>query len=460
MDTPGNESGDAVIHRTQRLIINGIGYEAVFLEGRLVLVCEDAGKPRLEIPYQDITLASAETNRLREPVIRITYGTADGGMRGIELIFIFLAAGKNIQNRDRCLTVLEKQGVPVRPDPTPADYYSRARRERMDAGTLDTAAPTGRPAVPEWTVYGPAQGTRQALPDEPKPVSPAFTLVAIVLLAAILLVAMVSPIPEPGLQHWEKAAAAKAGVTATPTPAPVSAPAAAVSNIAHEPGQTIPDSVAEATLPPGAVPGNGIWVKIAYQGYYAGTLSAGGLQIDVNSSGTQIYQMPVHDTVIDIFVEKGDGSGEALEIGVYNGGEVVESDVTSRPRGALEMHVPVGPAIIRNATPVGPLVVTTIPETVAPSGASPVPSTGVFVRVLYPGQYTGTISANGFERAVNSSGEQIFQLSMAVGNIDAFLEKGDGSVRNILVEVYKNGNMVTSADTSIPYGVVEIHTSI
>ncbi|PKG33495.1 hypothetical protein [Methanoregula sp.] len=450
MDTPGSESGDAVIHRTQRLIINGIGYEAVFLEGQLTLVCEDAGKPRLEIPYQDITLASAETNRLREPVIRITYGTSDGSMRGIELIFIFLAAGRNIQNRDRCLTVLEKQGVAVQADPTPADYYSRAKRERMDAGTLDSDAPTGRPAVPEWTVYGPAQGTRQAIPDEPKPISPAFTLLAIVLLMAILVLAMVSPIPEPGLQPWEKAAAAKAGVTAAPTPVNVPTPAATPAPV---PGEKPPLS--------GTVPGNGIWVKISYPGQYSGFLSASGWRSDVNSSGTQWYQLPVQNTVIDGFIEKGDGSMERLEVATYNGGVLIARHETTTPRGIVEMHVSVGPAV---AGPDATVPATPVAAEPTPPGEGPVrlaiPDNGVWVQVRYPGNYTGTISSNGQVRSVEGAGDQIYQMVMKSGTIDGILEKEDGSRDLLEVLVYKDGVLTALANTTVPRGIAEVHTTV
>lgn len=451
MDIPDIDSGEPVIHRTQRLIINGIGYEAVFLEGRLNLVCEDPEKPRLEIPYKDITLASAETNRLREPVIRLTYSKADGGMRGIELIFIFLAAGRNIQNRDRCLAVLEKQGVPVQPDPTPADYYSRARRERMDAGTLDTDTPAGRPAVPEWTVYGPSQGTRQVRHDEPKPVSPAFTLLAIVLLAALLLAAMLSPIPEPGLQPWEKAAAGKAGVTAAPTkaPAPAATPAAVVR---------------ETPSPYGTIPGKGIWVKISYPGRYSGFLSASGWRSDVNSSGTQWYQLPVQNTVIDGFIEKSDGSGERLEVATYNGGVQVARHETTAPRGIVEMHVSVGPAVNGLDVPITRSPASVESPTPPPAEEVPaqfaVPDTGVWVQVRYAGNYTGSISSNGQVRSINDAGDQIYQMVMKSGTIDGTLEKADGSMDPLEILVYKDGVLMALANTTVPKGIAEIHATV
>lgn len=452
MDTPGSESGDAVIHKTQRLIINGIGYAAVFLEGRLSLTCEDAENPRLDIPYPDIALAAAETNKLREPVLRITYGTADGGMRGLELIFIFLAAGRNIQNRDRCLTVLEKQGVPVQPDPTPADYYSRARRERMDAGTFDTDAPAGRPAVPEWTVYGPAQGTRQAPADDPKPVSPAFTLLAIVLLAALMVAAMVTPIPEPGLQPWEKAAAGKAGVTTTPTKAP--APAATPVAVSRE-----------TPSPYGTIPGNGIWVKISYPGRYSGFLSASGWKSDVNSSGTKWYQLPVQNTVIDGFIEKGDGSGERLEVATYNGGMLLARHETTTPHGIVEMHVLVGTAVNGPDVPITPSPVSIeLPTPSTPAQTVPaqfaVPDTGVWVQVRYPGNYTGTISSNGQVRSVEGAGDQLYQMVMKSGKIDGALEKADGSMDLLEILVYRDGVLTALANTTVPKGIAEVHTTV
>jgi hypothetical protein len=448
MDSPGSESGDAVIHRTQRLIINGNGYEALFLEGRLVLASEDTGTARLEIPYQDITLASAETNRLREPVIRITYDTPDGGTRGLEMIFIFLAAGRNIQNRDRCLSVLETQRVPVQHDPTPAGFYSRAKRERMDAGTLDADTPPGRPAVPEWTVYGPAQGTRQAVADDPKPVSPAFTLLAIVLLAALMIVAMVSPIPEPGLQPWEKAAAGKAGVTAAPTKAPV--PAATPTAV-----------VRENPSPYGTIPGKGIWVKISYPGRYSGFLSASGWRSDVNSSGTQWYQLPVQNTVIDGFIEKSDGSGEKLEVATYNGGVQVARHETTTPLGIVEMHVVVGPAVNSPDVPITAPTVTMAPE---PAEEVPVqfavPDTGVWVKVRYAGNYTGSISSNGQVRSINDAGDQLYQMVMKSGTIDGTLEKADGSMDPLEILVYKDGVLTAQANTTVPKGIAEIHATV
>jgi len=457
MENLNLDSDETVIHTTQRLIITGVGYEAAFTGSRLILVDRDFGKPQITIPYTEIELAAAATNKLREPVIRITYNTPDGSTRGIELIFIFLAAGRNVQNRDKCVAILEKQGVPVSYDTTHEDFFSLSKRERMDAGTLEADTDGGRPAAPEWTVFGPTQSNKNTLQDEPKPTSPVFTIIVVALIAALLIGAMIAPIPEPGTkQPWQKTGSA--GNAASTTPSPTLAPA---PEITPEAVQTVATPSPEVTPAPGAVPGNGIWIKISYPGNYAGFLAAGGMRTDVNSSGTQLYQMPVHDTIIDIFVEKGDGSGDTLEIGVYNGGALVRSDQTSSPRGVLEMHVPVGPAIVTTpavpeVTPV-PRVATPIPT---PASQYALPTKGVWVHVLYPGAYSGSLNFNGQLKEVNSSGEQYFQIPITGGVIDSSIKKADGSVNTLTIEVYKDGKMLDLANTTAPQGTVEIHSSV
>jgi len=446
-------SDESVIHTTQRLIISGVGYDAVLTASRLILVATDSGRPQIDIPYSGIELAAAKTNHLREPIIQVTFTTSDGSARGIELIFIFLAAGRNIQNRDKCISVMERLGVPVEHDPTPADFYSRNKRDRMDAGTLEVDKPAGRPAVPEWTIYGPSQSSRNPLPEEPRPTSPLFTIIATILIAAIIIGAMIVPIPAPGKSNPGSPQVA-AGASASQTPAPAQVPEPVTTP------QPTATPVPEVVLRPGEVPANGIWVKISYPGNYAGFLAAGGWRLEVNSSGTQIYQLPVQDIVINGFIEKGDGSGDSLEMGIYNGGTLVESRRTTSPRGVVEMHVPVGPAIVNIPVPTVSSradVVTAVPTQ---SSRYVIPATGVWVHVLYPGDYSGFLNSNGQLKTVNSTGEQFFQIPITSGVIDGSIEKSDGSVNNLAVEVYKDGTLLDLANTSAPKGSVEIHTNV
>ena len=182
--------------------------------------------------------------------------------------------------------------------------------------------------------------------------------------------------------------------------------------------------------------------------------------MEVDTSGTQLFQLQTQNTVIDVFVEKADGSGDTLEAGVYNGGTLVEEKKTSSPRGVLELHVTVGPAIVSNTVPVS--VPVTESATPVPTAASlyNLPRTGVWVHVLYPGDYSGYVSSNGQQKEVNSTGEQFFQLPMTRGVVDASIAKSDKSGNTLAVEVYRNGELVDLANTTTPQGVVEIHTSV
>jgi hypothetical protein len=126
---------------------------------------------------------------------------------------------------------------------------------------------------------------------------------------------------------------------------------------------------------------------------------------------------------------------------------------------------------VPTATPASdPTTVTAIPTvtttTVIPESPVPtptieiVPQNGVYVRIEYPGNYTGSINGNGFAREVNSSGIQVYQVFLSSGTIGGSIEKGDGSADTMGVQIYKNGGLVSSMNTSRPFGVLEIHQTV
>jgi len=104
-------------------------------------------------------------------------------------------------------------------------------------------------------------------------------------------------------------------------------------------------------------------------------------------------------------------------------------------------------------TPGTPLVTTLV--TPAPTQLM-IPPTGVWVRVSYPGTFTGSIGTPGDQREVTDSGDRFYQISTTNGTVAAFLQKKDGSADKIVLEVYKNGVMVKQDSTVAPKGIVEI----
>jgi hypothetical protein len=208
------------------------------------------------------------------------------------------------------------------------------------------------------------------------------------------------------------------------------------------------------------IPTNGVWAQISYPGKYTGYLGAQGRQIEVNSSGTRYYQLPVDDAMIEGMIEKMDGSSEKLEVGIYNGGTLVSKSETTKPQGLVDIHVMVGPAIGNGGTVIVP------PPTenkISPYASLPqtiIPPSGVWVRVFYPGNFLGSIGANGQMKNVNSTGDRFYQLPITNGMIDGSVEKQDGSVKNLIIEIYKDGVLISQSFTSTPRGVVDIHTEV
>ena len=89
-----------------------------------------------------------------------------------------------------------------------------------------------------------------------------------------------------------------------------------------------------------------------------------------------------------------------------------------------------------------------------------IPPTGVWVRVSYPGTFTGSIGTPGDQRDVTDTGDHFYQISTSTGTVAASLQKKDGSADKIVLEVYKNSALVRQDSTVAPNGIVEIQVDL
>jgi hypothetical protein len=101
---------------------------------------------------------------------------------------------------------------------------------------------------------------------------------------------------------------------------------------------------------------------------------------------------------------------------------------------------------------------TAVTTTAAP--ASQIPQTGVWVRINYPNKFTGLVGTAGAEREVGDTGERFYQVSTSTGTVSAQIQKTDGSGDPLIVEVYKDGELVIKKSTTAPKGIVEIQVSL
>lgn len=101
--------------------------------------------------------------------------------------------------------------------------------------------------------------------------------------------------------------------------------------------------------------------------------------------------------------------------------------------------VGVAPSVIRTQTPV------TVPEE------------GVYVKVSYLGGFTGTYGMEGNMTSTRNSGDRVFFIENATGDVTATFHKEDSSTRHeITVEIWKDGKAMQTAKNSSAFGEASV----
>jgi hypothetical protein len=88
---------------------------------------------------------------------------------------------------------------------------------------------------------------------------------------------------------------------------------------------------------------------------------------------------------------------------------------------------------------------------------STVPTDGVYVHINYLGSWKGSYGIPSALQTVTKSGDTFYRVENATGPVQATFEKLDGSTRQVLlVEIFKNGNLLTSGNTSAGFGKITL----
>ena len=140
-------------------------------------------------------------------------------------------------------------------------------------------------------------------------------------------------------------------------------------------------------------------------------------------------------------------------------GIVLLPGLTSSPAGGTGSNLTTT-AITTPATPYPTTIpktpVPVITATIAPAQVTVlIPQNGVWVRVTYPGTFTGSIGMPNDLHASTDSGDRFYQISTTNGTVAVSLKKTDGSSDKLNVEIYKNGVLVKQASTIAPKGELE-----
>jgi hypothetical protein len=97
---------------------------------------------------------------------------------------------------------------------------------------------------------------------------------------------------------------------------------------------------------------------------------------------------------------------------------------------------------------------TTVQITEAPTPVV-IPPDGIWVRVVYTGNYYGRVGNPGSLQSVKGSGDQIYKIK-SDGLVQLQINKNDNSGNPLTVEIYRNGELMTHQVRSAPMGSIEL----
>lgn len=146
------------------------------------------------------------------------------------------------------------------------------------------------------------------------------------------------------------------------------------------------------------------------------------------------------------------------------GGGVIFSTILQGNPGvpSVPVNTPVIPPVTTTVpTPTlqqtATLLVTPVPP---PQPQVIIPPTGVWVRVIYSGSFTGTVGTAGKMAQVTGSNDQFYQIPTIDGIVQALIQKLDGSGNVLTTEVYKNGTMVKNGTITAPRGTLDLRVDL
>jgi hypothetical protein len=116
------------------------------------------------------------------------------------------------------------------------------------------------------------------------------------------------------------------------------------------------------------------------------------------------------------------------------------------------------PTPVSTSSTIQPSGTIVIKETPAPV----IPQKGVYIHVNYMGGFKGSYGMPDTITTVpGNSGDRVWEVENATNStVQATFEKLDGSSHELLVEIYKNGKMLTGGSTTVGHGSVALSVNI
>ena len=382
MGNPYLNRDEFIILTTHNVSFNSLVTEVIFTNQRLILF----DSMHAQFRYQTIPLATIETVMIREdsegnPVIFLSIApiSPDSPPQSKELTFSKQTSGDRKQECVDWVKQLKEQIASVRlqelTPPQPAPYHetdiifddiSPNETELFPAGSplpetrtelheplVTTPSPSREseagvttglsedviPAAPpsEGSVE---QDSADMTPESPSPPpshpSPAqpgkAKLIAVT--AIVVIIALVA-----GAFIYSTILGGNTGEPSVPVVTPAITPEATMIPTPTTVPQTpAPQITVPTPKPTVMMPEKGVWVKVQYAGNFTGRVGTSGNLKQVNASGDQYYQIPITDGIVEVLLQKEDGSANILTVEIYQNGRMVTRSTKATPYGTIEVR--------------------------------------------------------------------------------------------------------------------------
>jgi hypothetical protein len=332
-------NNESIILSTHNVVINTIPAEAILTNQRLIVV--DSRHTQLrpqDIPFTALETVTIGDSSAMDPVLSLSLLMKNGTRHTLGIVFPRAPKTKRMGERDEWAVKLKEASVNAQrehgvqpaelaPPWVPGDIPEEPGEPRKEQGSLDGKF-RNPPLAPRKPRAGSSSVNRTAI---------AAGLVIVLIIAGAI-----------GVYFFAPSFIRKSGTPITPVATPVvTPPATQVPETTAPPAETntqqpeaIPGITAvETTAPQSLIPQTGVWVQIDYAGNFTASFGTAGRMRDVTGSGSQFYQVPAKNEIVDATVQKLDESGDVLTVSFYNDGQLAKSSTTSHPHGTIDIHV-------------------------------------------------------------------------------------------------------------------------
>jgi len=496
MGDPELRSDETVILRTQGIFVKSIPFEGILTNKRIILV--DKAKnllPQKEIPLVTIKDIVVGENAIRDQIITLSVVARSGEIRQMILTFSRQTGGNRIRERDAWAKALKenisssfeqviRKVIPGRgPAPRKPEHTVPPRIEIVSPGSrkippvqktsakADSSLPqvkiseSTRPPSPALAGEkgseggAPGFGTYCSRCGNRVPEGSGFCNRCG---SPIVLPVSMTALRTPG--EMVQPPRQEAAERTTPPPVPAESPAEPVTDLSAE---VIQEAVSEFTQEPEVPQEPEIFVPPEEE--------AGVSEPDVPSPVAEEEPAPEPAGIMASSVPGENPPARQPPLrGNPRGFSIMPGRKTLYVIGAVLLIIAViaggffiYPSIVKGGS-VAPDTATSPTQTTTTQGTSgtiipkvttevTIPVEGVYVHIQYLGSWKGSYGIPSELRTLTNSGDRYYPVENATGTVEASFEKLDSSTRQaLLVEILKNGRILTQGNTTSGFGKVNL----